>query len=964
MISLGTFITKTDARLPKNIVIHEKIMEIPTVEEVDLWREKYLEERETAEPERRVVIDSLLSQYAIRREQIVQEDTNLEPIQALLKGLDIPRKENRAIKYYRVKKVLAALIKDNPDYLRGSYDNLELDSMLEDYEVEAWQNSHPGGITDAESSKILDYFSDEKSKQHYEEAIMLLDNRLKTIAYKELLTQEDYLIQSLNSDDYDTVTDAIEKLGDIRSEKAISPLISFLDDPDYAVQTNAREALRTIGDIARPKLAEAREQGLIQNTDHIDILLEGYIPKVAAKPVEEPAEKAPYVPPGLPQPGTEVDFWRDAANEVQRVRIDGYIGQTAYLTTLKNNREFVIGISNVNERIRIAEEKLREEAIKKEEEAKRGVVRVLAGKISFEGAEYSFDPINKPILTIGRGTNNDIRTTDPSSSRSHARIFYENGAWYVENLGTYGTRVNGLIIKKYKLSEGDKIEIGEHFIWITDLSEQAITDKATIEKAEKARNLLKGGKIDEAMLLVQEDAVRNYLRGSDTAVEMASILRTMALDALNDKRAIEAAADLLLKENYDLETLQQAKKEVRQYLINPLQKYGPEASIPYFQGLGENLQHVEFVVSKQSSVFDHMGLALTLLSLLAKEKVNTNLDVSKGKFIEKVLEEAIRERTLGYPERITSEQWVSEGYRPPKYAATSRIRKEAKDLGIKELEEAPELADLGMLFRKVQTKGGYLTRQELLELERLSQTVVDKLTIAVNEKRITEKQFDIVPRDALDISDVGFHTKKLPDKVLFDNIPGLTRNILQRFRGSGAQVIPFDDRYMLYDDNWGMTMAGAPVEKEVYDAFLAWRALEGFKQTTDEAVLNRKADEIKTFLSRFNKGFDGNRATSLQLLDLTFELLKNTPDSVLNNPELKALRLYTGRIGAARGSQYEDNEVRMFASACNAAKKDYLYLLAHELGHPIHDALESGHYKGNDVLYESWKIIRQAKAFL
>lgn len=65
---------------------------------------------------------------------------------------------------------------------------------------------------------------------------------------------------------------------------------------------------------------------------------------------------------------------------------------------------------------------------------------------------------------IGRDPTCDIVVTDPYISRRHARIFFRDGKWYVEDLGSRnGTFVNGEDIKDkgaIELNEGNEIVIG------------------------------------------------------------------------------------------------------------------------------------------------------------------------------------------------------------------------------------------------------------------------------------------------------------------------------------------------------------------------------------------------------------------------------------------------------------------------------------------------------------------------
>ncbi len=87
------------------------------------------------------------------------------------------------------------------------------------------------------------------------------------------------------------------------------------------------------------------------------------------------------------------------------------------------------------------------------------VLRVTQGG---EGEEFSFDHEAR----LGRTADNDVVIKDPSSSRSHARVFEQDGQYYVEDLkSANGTQLNRGALKGPKpLKSGDQIGIGDTVI--------------------------------------------------------------------------------------------------------------------------------------------------------------------------------------------------------------------------------------------------------------------------------------------------------------------------------------------------------------------------------------------------------------------------------------------------------------------------------------------------------------------
>ncbi len=78
-----------------------------------------------------------------------------------------------------------------------------------------------------------------------------------------------------------------------------------------------------------------------------------------------------------------------------------------------------------------------------------------------QGSEQKIVTLDRFPFTIGRKTENSLSITDPSVSREHASIVYENGEYFVVDQGSkHGTKVNGEAVQRRQLSSNDKINIG------------------------------------------------------------------------------------------------------------------------------------------------------------------------------------------------------------------------------------------------------------------------------------------------------------------------------------------------------------------------------------------------------------------------------------------------------------------------------------------------------------------------
>lgn len=76
--------------------------------------------------------------------------------------------------------------------------------------------------------------------------------------------------------------------------------------------------------------------------------------------------------------------------------------------------------------------------------------------------EFSYD-FSQPVISMGRDPGNDIQIPLTTVSRQHARIFYERGDYFLEDLGsTHGSEHNGRKLdrgEKRLLRDGDQIRV-------------------------------------------------------------------------------------------------------------------------------------------------------------------------------------------------------------------------------------------------------------------------------------------------------------------------------------------------------------------------------------------------------------------------------------------------------------------------------------------------------------------------
>ncbi len=94
-------------------------------------------------------------------------------------------------------------------------------------------------------------------------------------------------------------------------------------------------------------------------------------------------------------------------------------------------------------------------------------------------AEYN---MNKERYTVGRLPDNDIRIDNPAVSGHHSLIINILNDSFLEDLNsTNGTYVNGKLIKKHAMQNGDVITVGHHQLRFAD-SQSGNTDQDEFEK--------------------------------------------------------------------------------------------------------------------------------------------------------------------------------------------------------------------------------------------------------------------------------------------------------------------------------------------------------------------------------------------------------------------------------------------------------------------------------------------------
>jgi pSer/pThr/pTyr-binding forkhead associated (FHA) protein len=98
----------------------------------------------------------------------------------------------------------------------------------------------------------------------------------------------------------------------------------------------------------------------------------------------------------------------------------------------------------------------------------------------------------RPDYSIGRAEDSTIRLTERNISRSHARLYRENGAWMLEDRESFtGSFINGERVKGARaVKHGDTIQLGDYRLDLSDEeAEQAAAEAPPMEALAPAAPL-------------------------------------------------------------------------------------------------------------------------------------------------------------------------------------------------------------------------------------------------------------------------------------------------------------------------------------------------------------------------------------------------------------------------------------------------------------------------------------------
>lgn len=211
-----------------------------------------------------------------------------------------------------------------------------------------------------------------------------------------------------------------------------------------------------------------------------------------------------------------------------------------------------------------------------------------------------------------------------------------------------------------------------------------------------------------------------------------------------------------------------------------------------------------------------------------------------------------------------------------------------------------------------------------------------------------------------------------PWPTVVPQVTDLTDELEQDFRFGHRITKHDDDRYVLGGSmKGGSSQMWQPATREQYRAFRRWQSLEAITDGRDDeaqarllALLTERGVAIAT-----RRAAGGNRRApddpSLHpgygaLYAAMLSILEALPEQHLRRPTLRRIQLGGWGPDAAKASAYHEQAVIMYDFACKGARRTFLGLFLHELGHAHETALTEAE---KDALHAAYRTLVEHDAF-
>lgn len=214
---------------------------------------------------------------------------------------------------------------------------------------------------------------------------------------------------------------------------------------------------------------------------------------------------------------------------------------------------------------------------------------------------------------------------------------------------------------------------------------------------------------------------------------------------------------------------------------------------------------------------------------------------------------------------------------------------------------------------------------------------------------------------------------RAPWPTLCPSVRELTEELEHDFR-FGQRVTKTENGYVM-----GGTLKGGsssiwyPATQDQYHAYRRWRQREGIVDARDDEAL----EGLLALLAQHEIALSTRRGRRSALRAVAGDeapyggygplygdiarVLAELPAPHLDRAELERIQLGGWGPDAAKASAYVDGAVMMYDFACRGARRTFLGLFLHELGHAHEVAMDEA---TRDALYEQYEVLLEEDAFV
>jgi hypothetical protein len=218
--------------------------------------------------------------------------------------------------------------------------------------------------------------------------------------------------------------------------------------------------------------------------------------------------------------------------------------------------------------------------------------------------------------------------------------------------------------------------------------------------------------------------------------------------------------------------------------------------------------------------------------------------------------------------------------------------------------------------------------------------------------------------------------RQMPDAVrdlraawpsLASTIPDLTTDLERDFR-FGQRISKTERGYIMGgSQKGGSSSMWYPVAREQYSAFRRWQHHDGVLEGRDDEAQARLSAMLRArgvqLVTRRRATADDEELNPAYgpLYGCMADILEALPPAHLARPALRRIQLGGWGPDAAKTSAYDQGAVIMYDFACKGARRTFLGLFLHELGH-AHEVSLGG--ADLDALRASWEVLVEEDAFI